>query len=143
MQLSNGVNPQLLNEVAVLYDWLDRQTRRYYKPEILCSACGKCCNFKQFDHQLFVTPPELLYLSAHLGDKLKQMTNGVCLYNLAGKCTVYDYRFSGCRIFCCKADKDFQSELSESAIQKLKSICEKFGVPYEYSDLKKALDNFV
>ncbi len=136
-------NAQLLNEIAVLYDWLDRQTRRYYKPEILCSACGKCCNFKQFDHQLFVTPPELIYLAANLESKqLMKMSGDTCPYNNSGKCTVYDYRFSGCRIFCCRADKDFQSNLSEAAIKKLKSICEKFAIPYKYTDLKTALNSF-
>ncbi len=151
-------NTQLLNEVAALYDWLGRQTRCYYKPEILCSACGECCNFKEFEHLLFVTPPELLYLSANLKSKqLMKMSADTCPYNLSaivpmssigttadesGKCTVYNYRFSGCRIFCCKADKDFQAELSESAIKKLKSMCEKFNIPYSYTDLKTALDNF-
>ena len=24
-----------------------------------CLACGKCCNFTQFDHLLFVTPVEI------------------------------------------------------------------------------------
>ena len=135
-------NPQLLNEVAALYDWLNRQTRRYHKPNSLCSACGKCCNFKEFEHLLFVTGPELLYLSASLNDKLKKMSDGTCPYNQSGKCTIYDYRFSGCRIFCCKADKDFQAVLSESAIKKLKSICERFNINYSYTDLKTALDKF-
>lgn len=151
-------NQQLINEVAALYDWLDCQTRRYYNPEILCSACGNCCNFKEFEHLLFVTPPELLYLSANLKDApLKKMSGDTCPYNLsaivpmssigttadeAGRCTVYNFRFSGCRIFCCKADKDFQAALSESALKKLKSICEKFDIPYTYTDLKTALDNF-
>jgi hypothetical protein len=129
-------NPQLLNEVAVLYDWLDSQTSFYYKPKTLCSACGKCCNFKEFEHLLFVTPPELFYLSARLNTKPKQMLGDTCPYNQEGKCTVYECRFSGCRIFYCKADKDFQATLSESAIKKLKSICEKFEIPYMYCDLK-------
>ena len=169
-------NQQLLNEVAALYDWLNRQTRHYIHPKSLCSACGNCCNFKQFDHLLFVTGPELMYLSANLGtvpknnchtlsfprkresrfssldsglieralctEKLKRMSTDCCPYNSSGKCTVYNYRFSGCRIFCCKADKDFQSVLSESAIKKLKAICQKFQISYTYTDLKTALENF-
>jgi hypothetical protein len=135
-------NQQLLNEVAALYNWLDRQTRRYYKPEILCSACGNCCNFNQFEHLLFVTGPELLYLAGKLNAKLKQMSGDTCPYNTAGKCTVYGYRFSGCRIYNCKADKDFQAFLSESAVKKLKSICQRFDIPYKYTDLKTALDKF-
>ena len=136
------INPQLLNEVASLYDWLNRQTRRYHKPDSLCCACGNCCNFKEFEHLLFVTGPELMFLSTGLNDKLKQMPNGICPYNEGGKCTMYDYRFCGCRIFCCNADKDFQATLSESIIKKLKSICEQFEIPYNYTDLKTALDNF-
>ena len=135
-------NQQLLNEVAALYSWLDSQTRHYIHPKSLCSACGDCCNFKQFEHLLFVTPPELLYLAANLDGKLKKMTSETCPYNQSGKCTVYDFRFSGCRIFCCKADKDFQSVLSESTLRKLKAICEEFEIPYTYCDLKTALEKF-
>jgi Fe-S-cluster containining protein len=135
-------NSQLLNEVAALYDWLDGQASRHIRPDSLCSACGKCCNFKQFGHLLFVTGPELMYLSAKLGKKLKQMSDGICPYNKLGNCTVYDFRFSGCRIYNCNADKDFQSFLSESALKKLKSICERFDIPYKYTDLKTALESF-
>jgi len=82
---------------------------------------------EKVDHHLFVTPPELMYLTANLGvENIKSMpTNrplgGKCPYNIEGKCTVYEYRFAACRIFCCDADADFQSELSESALKKLKS----------------------
>jgi hypothetical protein len=62
-----------------------------------------------------------------------------CPYNVGGKCTVYEYRFAGCRIFCCNADADFQSRLSESALKKLKSLCTKFQIPYSYLDLADAL----
>ncbi len=140
MELSNGVkNQKLLAEITAFYNWLDSQTA-CYKRQSLCSACGKCCDFTTFGHRLFVTPPELIYLAANLGDKLKKMSNDTCPYNKVGKCGVYKFRFSGCRIFCCKADKDFQSTLSESTLRKLKSICEKFNIPYNYTDLKTALN---
>ena len=184
MVLSNGArhggmmtqNQQLLNEVADLYSWLDSQTCHYIHPKSLCSACGDCCNFKQFEYLLFVTGPELIFLSANLAafpknnchtlsfprkresrfssldsglseralctGKLKKMSTDCCPYNSSGKCTVYNFRFSSCRIFCCNADKDFQVTLSESAIKKLKSICQKFEIPYNYTDLKTALENF-
>ncbi len=135
-------NRQLLNEVAAFYDWLDCQTRRYNKPEILCSVCGKCCKFKEFGHLLFVTGPELIFLAANRDDKLRKMPDDICPYNKWGKCTVYRHRFSGCRIYNCHADKDFQAVLSESAVKKLKSICETFDIPYRYTDLKTALENF-
>jgi len=132
-----------LKRVAEIYDWLDLQIRDSGNLAGACDACGKCCDFKNFDHRLFVTTPELMYLAANLGaENVKPMTTSRCPYNIRGKCTVYEYRFAGCRIFCCNGDADFQSRLSQSTLKKLKSICTKPHIPYRYSDLATALNNF-
>lgn len=134
-------DPQLLRKVAQLYDWLDSQIRQSVHPPAQCQACGKCCDFAQFDHRLFVTPPELMYLKAKLGaENLKPMPTGRCPYNIDGKCTIYDYRFACCRIFSCKSDPDLQSALTESTLKKLKSLCTEFNIPYRYADLPTALN---
>ncbi len=152
-----GTNKQLLEKVAEIYTWLDTQIRDNNKLTGQCSACGKCCDFASpvpaaeqgpapvldqgFDHRLFVTPPELMYLTANLGaENIKSMPTNRCPYNIDGKCTVYEYRFASCRIFYCKADVDFQGELSESALEKLKSLCTEFQIPYHYTDLASALN---
>ena len=135
---------QLLNKVAEIYEWLDEQI---HLPDGLvgrCDTCGKCCDFDAFDHRLFVTPPELIYLAAKLGaENIKPMPSRRCPYNVDGKCTIYTYRFAGCRIFSCKGDKDFQSGLSETVLKRLKSICAEFQIPYHYTDLATALNGFV
>ncbi len=154
-----GTNKQLLEKVAEIYNWLDTQIRDNNNLTGQCNACGKCCDFgspdqgpapafeQGFDHRLFVTPPELMYLTANLGaENIKSMpTNrplgGKCPYNIDGKCTVYEYRFASCRIFYCKADVDFQGELSESALKKFKSLCTEFQIPYHYTDLADALNS--
>jgi len=134
---------QLLKRVAEIYEWLDLQTCRYTGLAGKCDGCGRCCDFAQFDHRLFVTTPELMYLAANLGaEKIKPMVTSQCPYNSGGKCTIYEYQFAGCRIFCCKGGSDFQSKLSESAIKKFKSICRDFQIPYRYSDLATALNTF-
>jgi Fe-S-cluster containining protein len=164
-------NSQPLKRVAEIYKWLDSQIRKSVHLAGICDACGKCCDFAQFDHRLFVTTPELMYLAANLGtaltaetaenteknkNKIKRSDNtknlGVlcelggkrkmnwCSYNVDGKCSVYEHRFSGCRIFSCKGDTDFQSRLSESAVKKFKVICEQFQIPYRYTDLTTAMD---
>ena len=139
-----GTNSRLLKRVAEIYDWLDLKIRDSGNLAGACDACGKCCDFKNFDHRLFVTTPELMYLAANPGaESIKPMTTSRCPYNIGGKCTVYEYRFAGCRIFCCNGDADFQSSLSESTLKKLKSICTKFQIPYRYSDLATALNGFV
>ena len=138
-----GTNKRLLEKVAEIYTWLDTKIRDNNKLTGQCKACGKCCDFDKFDHHLFVTSPELMYLIANLGaENIKSMLSSRCPYNIDGKCTVYEYRFAGCRIFYCKADVDFQGELSESALEKLKSLCTEFQIPYHYTDLATALKSF-
>ncbi len=145
-------NAQLLKRVAEIYNWLDLQISNNSSLAGQCKICGECCDFDSpapaseqgFDHRLFVTTPELMYLAANLGaENIKPMPTGRCPYNVGGKCTVYEYRFAGCRIFYCKADADFQSRLSELVLAKLKSICTEFQIPYRYTDLAAALNGFV
>ncbi len=144
MVAGHGTNNQLLERVAEIYNRLDLQTRRYSDLAGQCSACGNCCDFAQFDHRLFVTTPELMYLAANLAaENIKAMPTSRCPYNIDGKCSIYEYRFAGCRIFCCKASPDFQSRLTESVLKKFKSLCTKFRIPYRYTDLPTALSSFV
>lgn len=135
-------NHQLVQKVEQIYSWLDSQISANSDLAGTCDACGRCCDFNGFDHRLFVTTPELIYLSANLGaENIKPMPTSRCPYNINNECTIHEYRFAGCRIFCCKADKDFQSQLSESVLKKLKETCEEFQIPYRYTDLAAALNS--
>lgn len=135
-------NSPLLEKIAELYNWLDSQIKDNTDSPNRCDTCGKCCDFDSFDHHLFVTTPELMYLAENIGtENLQPMPSGTCPYNIEGKCTVYQYRFTGCRIFCCKDDSDFQSRLSESVLVKLKTICSEFNIGYLYRDLASALND--
>ena len=139
------VNPDadnlLLQKVAGIYNWLDSQISSHSDLAGCCDACGRCCDFEGFDHRLFVTTPELMYLAANVGsENIRPMLTSRCLYQTSGKCTIYNLRFAGCRIFCCKADKDFQSSLSESIIKKFKLLCAEFQIPYRYTDLATAIN---
>ena len=143
MVAGQRADARLLEKVAEVYAWLELQISRNGNLAGACKACGNCCDFGKFDHRLFVTPPELIYLTAKLGvENIKTMSSGRCPYNIKGKCSVHEHRFAGCRIFCCKGDADFQSELSESALAGLKSICTEFEIPYRYLDLATALNTF-
>jgi Fe-S-cluster containining protein len=134
---------RLVEEVAAVYDWVDLQMKQAPVRAGRCKACGACCDFLAYDHRLFVTPPELVYLAEKLGTQnLKVMPTGRCPYQQGTICSVHEHRFAGCRIFCCDGDPDFQSGLSEEALRRLKALCEEFGVPYRYQDLAAALDTF-
>jgi hypothetical protein len=113
---------------------LDARTRS------LCHACGKCCDFASYDHKLFVTSPEMLYLIAKIGrQNVLRMSGGACPYQLRGECTIHLYRFAGCRIFYCKANSDAQSQLSEWAASQFRAICGNLGLDYSYTELGTAL----
>ena len=131
---------QLLERVAEVYQWLDEQINKKFSSVELCTACGRCCNFAGFDHSLFVSSPEIIYFHEKVGPETRSMVAEQCPYNVNGKCTIYENRFAGCRIFFCRADVDFQNQLSESALKKFKEICLAFKIPYRYMDLQKALN---
>lgn len=131
---------KIVERVEALYRRVASELERNAELAGSCSACGKCCDFDAYDHRLFVTPPELIYLAAGLGrSDLKPMTTGRCPYNADARCTVHEHRFAGCRIFCCTGDADFQSRLTEDVLKELKVICTEFGIPYRYMDLRAAL----
>ncbi len=134
---------RLVEEIAALYDWIDAQLRQDPARAGRCQACGACCNFQAYDHRLFVTPPELIYLAARLDARtLKPTSAGRCPYQQGKDCTVHEHHFAACRIFCCNGAPDFQNELSEAAMTRLKAICGEYGVAYRYQDLATALDSF-
>jgi len=134
---------RLIAEMAGLYDWLDAQRRQDPGGAGRCDVCGACCDFPAYDHRLYVTPPELMYLAAKLNTTgLKPMPAGRCPYQQDRCCTVHEHRFTACRIFCCKGDSAFQSELSEAVLKRLKALCEGLEVPYRYQDLPAAIETF-
>jgi hypothetical protein len=160
------VNKEIVKRVEAIYKWLDEQIAAHQEAAGVCDACGKCCDFESFGHRLFVTTPEILYFkcavchsdrsdakrreaeesiktdSSTRSDKSGLARNdnyGRCCYQVENKCTVYDYRFAGCRIFCCKGDVRFQSDLTEAVIKKFKALCDEFKIPYRYVDLPTAL----
>lgn len=133
-------NKEIVGRVEAIYKWLDEQIAVPQGSVGKCEACGKCCDFEAFGHRLFVTTSEMIYFRDKIGSKnIRKMTKGRCGYQDGGKCTVYNFRFSGCRIFCCKGDSRFQSELTEAVIKKFKALCDEFNIPYRYGDLPTAL----
>jgi Fe-S-cluster containining protein len=129
----------VIEEVAAIYEWIDAAVSSHRKLTGRCLACGDCCDFEAFDHRLFVTSPELVYLFAKIGS-LKKMTGPRCPYNIENKCSIYEHRFAGCRIFGCKGNSPFQSQLTESILQEIRLLCKKHEMPYKYTDHVEALN---
>lgn len=135
-------NTIIAQKIAQIYDGLDSQIKSSTQLAGSCKACGKCCDFNSYDHRLYITTLELIYLQEALGkNNIKAMANGICPYNIDDKCSIHNHRFAACRIFCCNGDKDFQGTLSEVTLRKLKSVCDEFEIPYTYCELATALNS--
>jgi Fe-S-cluster containining protein len=132
---------KITTEVEKIYSRISENRKANPNKSGNCNACGKCCDFDSFDHRLYVTTPELIYLTQKIGSKnIRPMKTPRCPYNTDNKCSIYQHRFAACRIFTCNADPDFQSQLTESTLKQLKEICKKFKIDYKYTDLKTALN---
>ena len=131
----------IAREVADVYAWIERQMASP-TGESPCRACGRCCDFAAYDHRLYVTTPELVYLLHHTPeDGIRLMPADTCPYNEAGRCAIHTHRFAGCRIFFCNGQisAEGQGEVMEEAIRRFKDVCRRFNLPYRYCDLKTAL----
>jgi Fe-S-cluster containining protein len=147
--------PAIIAAVEEVYRHINDQVALWHQPAASsahsswltadsCSVCGKCCNFDAYDHRLFVTSTERIYLLAKLGRaSILPMAGGLCPYNLRGQCTIHQHRFAGCRIFFCKSDAAKQAELSQWASARFKAICQEYGLDYSYTDLKTALNTLL
>ncbi len=127
---------QIIKEVSVVYRWVDEQVALL---DNSCRACGECCDFETFGHRLYVTTPELMHFQHAVGPQIKAMPAGICPYRIDGKCTVYAYRFSGCRIFSCEGNTEKQNALCEQALRKFKALCDEHQLPYYYIYLQAGL----
>jgi Fe-S-cluster containining protein len=133
-------NEEVILRVSEIYKWIEDQQLVNKLIAGKCSTCGKCCDFESYGHRLYVTTPEMIYFVKKLGiANIKQITTARCPYQVEGKCSVHAFRFSGCRIFCCKGEAAFQSEMTETAIKKFKALCTELQLPYRYVELPVAL----
>jgi Fe-S-cluster containining protein len=135
----DNVHEKIIEEVRRIYQSLEI---RLESTGFSCKACGRCCDFDSFGHRLYITTPELIYFKIKLTENkvpFLPMTAGACPYRKGGKCSVYPWRFAGCRIFNCTGNADLQSSLSEGTIASCKSLCIQSGLEYGYMDLKSTL----
>jgi Fe-S-cluster containining protein len=138
-KFDNQSNLRVVEAIQEIYQNLDKQLDASGQS---CKACGNCCDFDSFGHRLYITTPELLYFKTKLTENhipILPMADGVCSYRKDGKCSVYPWRFAGCRVFNCTGDADLQSRLSEETIALCKTLCILYGIGYGYMDLKTAL----
>lgn len=110
----------------------------------VCNASGRCCNFKAWDHRLYVTGLEAAYTWARLpsGDPrvttpsiIAAASRGVCPLLEGTRCSVHTIKPLGCRIyFCDETAQEWQQDLCERALRLIRRIHERRGIPYAYAE---------
>ncbi|MEM1210954.1 MAG: hypothetical protein AAGI68_01520 [Planctomycetota bacterium] len=119
-----------------------------------CWQSGKCCNFVDFGHLLYVTaleacwfthhappPPQTKPLSPTELPQFFASQQPACPYQVNKACTTHTIRPLGCRIFFCqRGTEDWQQDLYESFQQRLRTLHDAHALPYRYLEWRAALD---
>jgi len=120
-----------------------------------CWASGRCCNFDAAGHRLFATGLEAAYTIVRLPEDpaapaLTSLTlesalaRGGCPFQRANLCAVHGIKPLGCRVyFCDRSAPEWQRELSERALDRLKALHERHNVVYRYGEWREMLGMFL
>ena len=133
-----AADPAFIAVMERFYGDLDRRIGDQ-RPE--CTNRGACCKFATYDHNLFVTSPELAWFVARSGGPiLAPPDRSHCPYQQGGSCTAREARPAGCRVFFCDpAAQSWQSPMTEDALRRLAEISDEFELPYAYLEWTDAL----
>ena len=116
-----------------------------------CWQSGRCCRFARFDHRLYVTGLEIAWFleqrpvaaQSEIRNQKSEITalpilhDGVeaCPYQRDNLCTTHAIRPLGCRIFFCQqGTEQWQQELYETYLARLRRLHDEHGLPYRYMD---------
>lgn len=129
--------PSLLADLAALYRQVDQ---RLAGEGSECLSCGKCCDFRNFGHKLYVSTAELALLAKHPPVELAAARQMRCPYQQAGRCLARDARTLGCRVFCCRRQStEWENALYEEFHGQIQRIHQSHCTPYVYAELTGAL----
>ena len=119
-----------------------------------CDRSGRCCNFEKYDHRLFVTTAELIAFTSTIeaGEGFSSSSNqfdaarstvplpDACMFQVDLSCSVHEARPLGCRIFFCDStSSDWQHQHYESLHKSIRSLHDRFDIPYFYVEWRDAL----
>ncbi len=125
--------------VAELYGQLDDEVRRRGP---VCWVSGRCCHFNAFGHRLWVTALEVAWVISQLdAHRLGPVDlHAPCPFQVDALCTVHAIRPMGCRLFFCQqGTSQWQGEVYERFLLKLRGVHERFELPYLYLEWREGL----
>jgi Fe-S-cluster containining protein len=128
---SRPLDIRVRNILASLYEELERETaRRGWE----CSACGACCRFREYGHELWLTDAELAFLVGGTGRR-RARGDGACPYLDGDACAARECRALGCRAFFCRVAAGEVEGVFELYFKRLREVLAASGNEPEYGEL--------
>lgn len=108
----------------------------------VCQLSGRCCRFREYGHDLFVSEPEIEILLSEAPPPTRALDAGeTCPWqDSRGHCSAREARPLGCRVFYC--DESYQEHLAtvgETFIGRLKRLVDRHGLNWSYAPLHQHL----
>ena len=118
-----------------------------------CWASGRCCNFRETGHLLYVTGLEAAYCVRRLASAGRgRLSSGAveaaraaggCPFQVGNLCGVHAIKPLGCRVyFCDRSAQGWQHDLTERGLGMLRELHERHGIPYRYGEWRGMLGMF-
>lgn len=127
--------PEAVADLERVYAQADQATAN-----CRCLGGGCCCKFDIFGHRLYVTTAELALLTQPAKPSLPAKP-WRCAYQYGPRCTAYQRRPLGCRLFFCSdVDQQDRTELYERLHSAIKILHRTHCIPYTYAELTGLLD---
>ncbi len=120
--------------LEALYATLDEELPRW---EFTCSASGNCCDFDSYGHRLYVTALEAEYFFRNAPPERANDDPRQCpAWGEDRLCQARDARMLGCRTYYCPPYPcGVPEDLHERYGERVKSLHERFRIPYAYKDI--------
>jgi len=120
---------------------------RIHRP--VCLASGKCCNFEQHGHSMWLTGLEVAWTLSKLpsapttAQVAASVRVGNCPFLVQGMCGIHQARPLGCRAyFCDQAGQGWQEAMMESWLGRIRLLHTDLEIAYRYDEWRRLLGAF-
>lgn len=134
-----AAKPKISQSIRDLYDQLDQEVSQRNPT---CWISGRCCNFDQFEHRLYVTGLEIAWVlnQSPLPPEHQIDLQAPCPYQVTKLCSIHGSRPMGCRVFFCqKGTENWQQKLYEQTMNKIRDLHVKHAITYRYLEWRRGL----
>lgn len=138
--LARAADPAVLDRLASIHADVASEVARRGPA---CWASGRCCNFREHGHRLYVSGLEAAATLLALDPRRPLMASevadaaarGSCPFQSANLCAVHDAKPAACRIyFCDRSAKSWQEDLAEQAHARVRALHDDLAIPYRYAE---------